>query len=1828
MSVASGTTVWAGRDDTLWAAPETSPLAPPRPRAARAALAMQPAAASHGIALTSVTTIALAAGGTLSAATVNGAAGGPMTFVPGGAAASLLATGNVGLFGSCTLSGALGVGMSAQVAGVLLIGAGATVTAATVNVPSGALRLASQSAVAVSGAASLGEADTIGAAGSVTVGPGATLAVTGSLSAPAGTLIDDGGTVSIGGGAALGFSGTVQSSGRLAVTSGGTVSVAGPVAASRGMLVADGAGAALRLAGTLTTGAGGTWITTPADVAGALLAVNGGTVQVGGLILASLSAVPLADTAVTVDAASVIEVGSAGGAASGALTIDPGRVLVAEATALIDAALVDDGTLIAAAGTLTQRGAVSGSGTIVIGSGATWMAESAVGAADTIVFSGSNAALSIGAGVGVAATLAGFQSGGTILVAGSVTAASISAGTLTLSGGNGVAETLRLAASVANESVALRATAGGTAVQLAPSAGGPASTNADVFAWTASGVGDWGSSGNWQDLTAGLPVPLTVPGSLTPVLIAGGQAGVSIGGGGTAASLALTGAVSLGGGYVIAGSLDVGTVCAVPSQGLAGGMLTLAQAATMAAGALAVDGGGVTVDAGATLAVAGTAAIGFAGGYQVAAGAAFANAGAGPGVADVAAGGTLTAGTLWVQDGTLADAGQVAAGTLTIGSAGGILSTAPVHTIGKAPGTVVVASAGTLAVAGGIAAQAGMLVADGGRVTAGGTLLAGAGGRYTYDDALGLAQLFGGAAIAINGGSVDVGGLVLGGGALLVDAASAIEVGSAADASAGALTIDAGRTVTVRCSTETEANLVDNGLVCVTGGTLTQSGAVSGSGTIALARDAALLLDGAIGPGATIGFLDTGAMLVIGGAFSVTASDYVTAACDLNAVVTRFCPGDAIAVLEPADAIGFNAGTLTLSEAGAPVEVVTLAGSFGGETFVASHDAAGDAVISLMAAEAGSAPSSNADTFAWTGGSVGAWGAASDWRDTAANAPALAAPGLLTPVTLAGTAEIAGGGVAGSVMDTGSFALTGVYAISNALTVAGALEETSGGVLTASAIVLAAGTLALDAAATMAAAGAMAVGTAGSASLSGGVLHVASPGSAGTLTLGMAATLTAASLALASGVLDDADGTVSIRGAATLGSTGLLSAAGVAAVTDGGRLTVSGGLRENLGIIVADGVGSLVQVGGTLQASGGAVYGAASLPGGNVAASVAAVNGGTVVLGDVVLASRATGLWVDGESAIEVGAAGDAAMGAITVDGGATIASSATATLNGRLVNDGVVLVSGGTLTQAGGVSGSGTVLIGAGAMWVNRGSVASGQTIVFQGSGGALFDAGGPMGGTIDGFGAGDSLIVAAPVTAAAFTAGTLVLGDLGTTVASFLLAGAYTGQSFVATPGYGGSVITLAQAGGTPAFTSAEGGRLSQAGTIWTLNLGAVAQGGPAPGDTIGIVNTGSGTLSGLFTASGASAFTNTPPAAGIAVLGPGGIEPAQTITLSTASAGIFTEAVVMTPAGGATILPAQTLIVTGTVLAAGSVVSIGTIPVTLTAGSGNDVFNATVLASGDRLDGGGGTNFLTLIGSGPFNLAEPAVLSDIQVVTASEASGPTILTRPGTSQTITLSPAPSGGSATIVGGADSDVFNLGSGTDTVILGSAAETVRAGSGTALIDATAGETGAAVIGAIGACTTLAVTSGGSATLAAADCDLTVRLGAATHLALGSARFVSAIGSGGSDTIIAGAANQTLTGGGGRDLLVGWAGFGDSFADTAAGFSGDVISGFGGNDAIDVTDLSFGNLRAPSVLAAGTESVLRLTDGVRSTAITLLGRFTSGEFSFAADNGGGVLIRL
>ncbi len=175
------------------------------------------------------------------------------------------------------------------------------------------------------------------------------------------------------------------------------------------------AGGAISVTGALTLG--GAAATNASDYQ-TLTATGGGTVLVAGLTLGKTVGF-YTNSYVYADANSAIEVGTAGGASDGAVTVDAGHTLGGAGT--IGTNVYDFGTLSAQGGTLYVEGLLNGVGTAQIGTGSTLDAQAATG---SISFAGADGTLVLhpgsaaNQGEALQPELAGFAAGDTIDLAG------------------------------------------------------------------------------------------------------------------------------------------------------------------------------------------------------------------------------------------------------------------------------------------------------------------------------------------------------------------------------------------------------------------------------------------------------------------------------------------------------------------------------------------------------------------------------------------------------------------------------------------------------------------------------------------------------------------------------------------------------------------------------------------------------------------------------------------------------------------------------------------------------------------------------------------------------------------------------------------------------------------------------------------------------------------------------------------------------------------------------------------------------------------------------------------------------------------------------------------------------------------------------------------------------------------------------------------------------------------------------------------------------------------------------------------------------------------
>ncbi len=302
------------------------------------------------------------------------------------------------------------------------------------------------------------------------------------------------------------------------------------------------------------------------------------------------------------------------------------------------------------------------------------------------------------------------------------------------------------------------------------------------------------------------------------------------------------------------------------------------------------------------------------------------------------------------------------------------------------------------------------------------------------------------------------------------------------------------------------------------------------------------------------------------------------------------------------------------------------------------------------------------------------------------------------------------------------------------------------------------------------------------------------------------------------------------------------------------------------------------------------------------------------------------------------------------------------------------------------------------------------------------------------------------------------------------------------------------------------------------------------------------------------------------------------------------------------------------------------------TIDGGSGHDsiLARAQTLSPGDHIDGGAGlSNSLTLVGGGAFNMTLPALLDNISTITAVEGIGvavPAITLRADLNANLTLTSSPNGAQATalVVGAANSATITLGNGSDTVYLG-AGEKLITGSGNNTIHVTAASASDSITAGTGT-NALVVDGGGSVTLGAKITGIsTVSLSSATNLKLNAMGFITATGSAGIDTITAGGAHQTLTGGLGADTLVGNTAGYDTFSDTAAGLSGDLLRGFIASDRIDITDIAYAGAHLTAA-ASGANTQVTLAGGGGSSTFLMQGHFSASGFALAGDGHSGTYI--
>jgi hypothetical protein len=525
------------------------------------------------------------------------------------------------------------------------------------------------------------------------------------------------------------------------------------------------------------------------------------------------------------------------------------------------------------------------------------------------------------------------------------------------------------------------------------------------------------------------------------------------------------------------------------------------------------------------------------------------------------------------------------------------------------------------------------------------------------------------------GATLTAASLTLGGGSgdtITTDPTATIEIGTAAGAIAGAITIDPGATLSGNGQVNPFGTLVDNGTIAAAGGTLTL-GTVTGTGSLTIGNNAVLVLNA--GDALPILFTGTAATVAV-------ADELVT----LSGTLTGFTIGDAIDIEnDPITSVSVaknGANTvLTLWYNATQVAHFTLAGSYTGDRFFLVPDGGSGTEVLVDSGNGGGGGGGGqgtTDLLSWVQPVSGNWNKAGNWFDITTNAAATAPPGTLNQVQITGPTgtnfqTIGGPGVCATMAYFGNSFLNGAFT-TGALTVGG---------LPAGNTTLTPGTLDIGLASSLAAS---------SAAILDGALLVS--GSASTLTV---------------------TGTLTLGGGAPdpQGPTAILSASGGGTILLGG-LSLGGGAGDWL---TADSL-SAIEIGtlgdaldGTVVIdSGVAVAGNGEInqSGQVVVNGTLAAQGGTLLLG----ATTGTGtLDIAATATLELTAA-DACPIAMT-GGGATLmlagpSESLGVPLEGFAQGDQIVIADGqigaaaytpgagnvGTLTLYSGSDIAGTILL------------------------------------------------------------------------------------------------------------------------------------------------------------------------------------------------------------------------------------------------------------------------------------------------------------------------------------------------------------------------------------------------------------------------------------------------------------------------------------------------------------------------------------------------------
>ncbi len=833
-----------------------------------------------------------------------------------------------------------------------------------------------------------------------------------------------------------------------------------------GTLTVSGASTKLIDSGLMTIGGDRSLDQNPSYVANEYVSVGGGAlVQVGSVSMVASST----SDGITVDATSRFEVGFTGGTAAGTVTVDAGQTILANGDIRAANGIVVNGT-IKAAGYVTLGGGATGAGQLQIGAYGTMFLSSYGGATVGVTFtgghgqliisqlttySGTNAALKLSA----QGVITGFDATDTINyhyfsgfqdVTGVTYAAGANGiGTLTLMAQQAVAGTLKIAGDYTGQTFQI--VSGNITVVPAPppADASPGTAGPDVYVWTATGSNTWNVAANWKDLTTGATPSIIAPGVNNLVTISNTAAAPQvITGPGNAKTLRMNGANTLSGVF----NIDTLTV----------GAYTYGSTPVL-------------------------------------------------GTLVVAAGATVSTGSILIQSGSIAVTGTAArlavAGTLDMGAQ-------------------ILGSAASLAVSGGAGFQA--------------------------------------MAIGLNAP-------VTGTQTITVDALSTFEVGSGGSKIAGLFLIDSNGSVAGAGTISAAGGILNQGgIVANGGGVLTLNSDVAGSGKLQLVNQSTLNLVGtSVEP---VDFADGAGTLAIttttsiGGAVSLTEQglvSFMTGSAHIHYSSTLAGYQTLTSATFALISGSMSQGYLTLANGASTIGSLRMLGPFTGLGFAVTGSVAAGWDINLVVAS---------HEYRWIAPGNGAWSDGSKWRDlTLGTNPAYAAPSSIDYATITGGAggayqTITGPGVAASLTLNGATTLHGAETVGTLIiggaTVTGALQVDAGSTLTTGSAAIAYGTaLVSGAAATLTVTGGLSLGQFGVTA--GNTLTVASGGSVTASVLGLAANAGATN-----GVAVDATSRLEI-GTAGGAALGAITVDAGRTVAGAGSLSAANGIVNN-GVIRAD----------------------------------------------------------------------------------------------------------------------------------------------------------------------------------------------------------------------------------------------------------------------------------------------------------------------------------------------------------------------------------------------------------------------------------------------------------------------------------------------------------------------------------------------------------------------------------------------------------------------------------------------------------------------------------